>query len=143
MNDAHYRRLERMYLQAPINQFYKPRLTIRDAACELAIDMRPEFHHAARAVHGSVLFKLLDDSAFFAANSRVEDIFVLTAGFNLTLLRPVTHGTLTAHGRLVHQSKRLFVADSVVKNEEGKEVARGTGTFMPSSTPLDAEIGYM
>ena len=140
--DDHYRRLERMYLGAPINQWYRPRLTIADGACELAIEMRPEFHHAAHAVHGSVLFKLLDDSAFFAANSRVPDSFVLTVSFQLHLLRPVAAGTLTARGKLVHQSKRLFVADSVVTNEEGKEVARGTGTFMPSTVPLAASIGY-
>lgn len=141
--DEHYRRLERMYLQAPINAFYRPRLRISDAACELEIDMRPEFHHAARAVHGSVLFKLLDDSAFFAANSRIPDSFVLTVGFQLHLLRPVSEGTLTARGRLVHQSKRLLLADSVVTNAEGKEVARGTGSFMPSTVALDAGIGYV
>lgn len=142
MDEAHYRRLERMYLQAPINQWYKPRLTISDGACELAIDVRPEFHHAAGAAHGSIPFKLLDDSAFFAANSRVTGSFVLTVGFNLHLLRPVVDGTLTARGRLVHQSKRLFLADSVVTDDEGKEVARGTGSFMPSTIALDERIGY-
>lgn len=140
--EEHYRRLERMYLQAPINLWYKPRLTISDGACDLAIDARAEFHHAAGAVHGSVPFKLVDDSAFFAANSRVTECFVLTVSVDLHLLRPVVSGTLTARGRLVHGSKRLFVAHSEVRNDEGKLVARGTGTFLTSNIPLDERIGY-
>jgi acyl-coenzyme A thioesterase PaaI-like protein len=36
-------------------------------------------HHSIHAVHGSVYFKALDDAAFFAVNSLVEDVFVLTA----------------------------------------------------------------
>ncbi len=46
----------------------------------------------------SVYFKALDDAAFFAANSVVEDVFVLTTNFNIQLLRTVTEGTLIATG---------------------------------------------
>ena len=74
-NDTHFRKLERMYLGAPINQWYRPTLSISEGSAEVSIAVRPEFFHAANAVHGSVYFKLLDDSAFFAANSLVEDVF--------------------------------------------------------------------
>jgi acyl-coenzyme A thioesterase PaaI-like protein len=68
------------------------------------IPVRPEFFHAAHAVHGSVYFKALDDAAFFAVNSLVTDVFVLTASYNLYLTRPVTEGALRAVGRVVHRS---------------------------------------
>lgn len=140
--EDHYRRLERMYATAPVNAFYSPTLAVREGEAELRIPIRKGHHHAAGAVHGSVIFKALDDSAFFAANSLVEDVFVLTVTFSLHFLRPVTDGELRATGRVVHRSRRLIVAESVVVDSRGREVARGTGTFMRSASPLSAEIGY-
>ena len=40
--------------------------------------------HAAGAVHGSYYFKVLDDACYFAANSLVSDVFVLTVSFVIT-----------------------------------------------------------
>lgn len=142
MPDEHFRKLERMYLAAPTNQYYRPEMRIGDGTAEVRIAVRPDFFHAARAVHGSVYFKALDDATFFAASSVVDDVFVLTAAFNLSLLRPVSEGTLIATGQVVHRSKRLVIADGVLVDDRGKAVARGTGTFLPSTIRLSEEIGY-
>ena len=74
-NTEHYTALERMYLSAPINSFYSPEIWISHGEAEIAIPVKPEFFHAAAAVHGSVYFKLLDDAAFFAANSLIDEHF--------------------------------------------------------------------
>ena len=68
IRDAHCRALEAMYLSAPINQFYRPRIVISKEQVEIKIDIDQRFFHAAGAVHGSVYFKLLDDAAGLAAN---------------------------------------------------------------------------
>ena len=139
----HFRRLERMYASAPINEFFAPRLHITEAGvAELRLTIRPAFHHAAHAAHGAVYFKALDDATFFAANSLVEDVFVLTVSFNLYLTRPVAEGEIVATGRVVSRSKRLSIADGIIVDARGREIARGTGTFMPSATALTGEIGY-
>jgi uncharacterized protein (TIGR00369 family) len=139
----HFRRLERMYASAPINDFFRPTLHIPAAGvAELHLTIRPDFHHAAGAAHGAVYFKALDDATFFAANSVVEDVFVLTVSFNLYLTRPVTEGPVVAHGRLVSRSKRLYLAEGVMEDERGREIARGSGAFMPSAVALAPEIGY-
>jgi len=57
--DDHFRKLERMYLSAPINEYYKPVLSISDGQSQLVIPVRPCFFHVAGAVHGSVYFKAL------------------------------------------------------------------------------------
>src|SRR3954464_15177452 len=121
----HYRKLEQMYLAAPINAFYLPSIWISHGEAEIAIDLKPEFFHAANAVHGSVYFKLLDDAAFFAVNSLIEDYFALTASFTTYLLRPVADGTMKASGKVVHQGGRSFVAESVIVDSEGNQIARG------------------
>jgi acyl-coenzyme A thioesterase PaaI-like protein len=91
----HFRRLERMYASAPINAYFAPHLTVSEGRAEVSIPVRPEFFHAAHAVHGSVYFKALDDAAFFAVNSLVNDVFVLTVTYNVYLTRPVTSGVMS------------------------------------------------
>jgi uncharacterized protein (TIGR00369 family) len=139
----HFRRLERMYASAPINEFFAPRLHIPEAGvAELRMTIRPDFHHAAHAAHGAVYFKALDDATFFAANSIVEDVFVLTVSFNLYLTRPVSEGEVIARGRVVSRSKRLYLAEGTLEDARGREIARGSGAFMPSTTALSDDIGY-
>ena len=142
-NPEHYRKLERMYAGAPVNSWFQPELTISQGRAELRAPVRAEFFHAAGAVHGAVYFRALDDAAFFAAASLVEDVFVLTAGFNMHLTRPVSAGELVAVGEVVHNSRRLLLAEAVLTDAEGRQLARGSGSFLRSSRPLSAEIGYV
>ena len=137
----HYRKLERMYLSAPVNRIYSPKIQIDEGRAVVEIEVGEQFFHAANAVHGAVYFKVLDDSAFFAANSLVPDHYVLTASFNVYFTRPVREGTLRGEGRVVRRSKSLLIAESVLFNGD-KEVARGSGTFVPSKIVLSEERGY-
>ena len=140
--DEHYRKLERMYAGAPVNAWYHPELVVSEGRAELRIEVRPDFFHAAGAVHGSVYFKALDDAAFFAAASLVEDVFVLTSSFHLNLTRPVSEGVLLAAGQVVHRSRRLILAEAVLTDAQGRQLARGNGSFLRSEIALSAELGY-
>jgi len=141
-NQTHYRKLETMYLSAPINRFFEPSIRIGEGQGEITVNAREELYHAADAVHGSVYFKSLDDSAFLAVNSLVQDVFVLTVSFNLYLTRPVAEGEMRVQGSGGAPVGRLFVTESVLYNSQGKALARGSGTFMKSTVPLTPEIGY-
>ncbi len=140
--EDHFRKLERMYATAPINAFFAPRLLVGEGRAEVAITVRPDFFHAANAVHGSVYFKVLDDAAFFAVNSLVTDVFVLTVTYNVYLTRPVTEGVMTATGRVVSRSKNLFVAEAEIVDDRGRSVGRGSGSFMRSAISLSPAVGY-
>lgn len=140
--EEHWRRLERMYDAAPVNRFFLPKLTVSLDRAEIEMEVRPDFLHAAGAVHGSVYFKMLDDSAFFAANSQVDDVFLLTASFHIDLIRPVTEGKLTAVGTVAYRAGRQVLADAVLTGPDGRPVARGSGTFVRSRIELGPEIGY-
>ncbi len=141
-NDEHFRRLERMYASAPCNRYYSPRMVISHGAAEVISPIGDNLHHAAGAVHGSAYFKVMDDACFFAVNSLVEDVFVLTVSFTTYFTRPVSEGEMRAVGRVVHASRQLFVAEAVVYDSEDREIGRGSGTFVKSRSPLTAEIGY-
>ena len=142
MNEEHYRKLERMYLSAEFNEIYQPELTISEGEAEVSFDAGPHLHHAGNAVHGSNYFKALDDAAFFAVNSLVEDVFVLTVTFNIQLLRPISEGRMIARGKVVNAGRTVWVADSTLVDEKGRLLGRGTGTFMRSKTALNDIAAY-
>lgn len=139
--NEHFRKLETMYHTAPINLEYKPRLKVSDRRAEITMEVDPRFFHAANALHDSVYFKMLDDAAFFAANSVVEEVFLLTVGFQLHFFRPVSEGRLFSIGELEYGSKHLFVSRARLFADE-TEVAYGTGSFMKSRHALNKEVGY-
>ncbi|MCA6079092.1 PaaI family thioesterase [Fulvivirga sedimenti] len=140
----HYRKLEQMYLNAPVNMDTYRNSSIEIGAGRATIQWPVEinFYHALGALHGSAYFKMLDDAAFFAVQSEVTDFFILTTSFNITFTRPVTGGILTARGTVRSRSKSLFTADAVLVNDHEKEVGFGTGQFMKSSRRLDDVAGY-
>ena len=137
MSSSFFRKLEQLYLSAPTNAYYNPSIEVGQASCEIKLTIRPDFHHAAKAVHGSVYFKMLDDAAFFAANSLVQDVLVLTSNFTLHLLRPVSHGLLTAKGTVVNAGARQLLAQSQLFDEAQRLIAHGVGTFIRSKIPLE------
>jgi len=143
MERTHFETLVAMYDRAPINQWFRPSLRIpEEGRAEIEMTVREDFYHAAHAIHGAVYFKALDDATFFAAQSLVTDFFLVTSSFHLYFLRPVSEGQLIARGEVVSRSKRLYITEGVLLNSLGKEVARGSGTFMPSAVKLGPELGY-
>lgn len=132
-----------MYLGAPIQELYPgTTITISHGTADITVPLREEYYHAAQATHGSVYFRLLDDAAFFAVSSLVEDVFVLTTSFNIQLLRPVSKGIIKSTGMVFHEGKSWFGASSELRNEAGKLLATGTGSFVKSNIELDAKLGY-
>nr|WP_303647590.1 PaaI family thioesterase [Haloarchaeobius amylolyticus] len=131
-----------MYDAAPVNDHYDPELTVREGEAELVTPVDESHFHALGGVHGSVYFKVLDDAAFFAASSLVEDVSVLTTEFNIYLERPVSEGEIRAVGEVVNDNPRQLIAEAVAWDGEGNEIARGSGTFQRSSIELTPEVGY-
>ncbi len=140
--EEHYRRLERTYAQAPVNQHIAPTLTVSEGRAELRFALKESFHHSAGGVHGAYYFKALDDAAFFAANSIELQHFVLTADFNLRLLRPLTFGEVLAEGRVVHEGKSIIIADAKLYDPQGNVAAVGRGSFARSKLSLMKSKGY-
>jgi uncharacterized protein (TIGR00369 family) len=142
--EIHLRRLESLYAAAPVNGLFESHLLlIAPGRSEIRFEVAPAHFHAAGAAHGTIYFKMLDDAAFYAANSMVEEVFVLTTQFNLFLTRPVVAGPLVAEGRWVSGARRVLIAESRLVDGQGTEVARGQGTFMRSRIPLASLPGYV
>lgn len=140
---AHFRALESLYTSAPVNSLFASKLEITaQGRSRITFETREDYFHAAGATHGTLYFKMLDDAAFYAANSLVSDRFLLTTGFNLHFTKPLRSGKVTAEGRWVSGKRRVFVAEAHLVDEEGEEIGRGTGTFMRSHIALSGLAGY-
>ena len=140
---AHWRALESLYASAPINQLFRSELAITgEGHSRIAFVVDGSVHHAAGAAHGTIYFKMLDDAAFYAANTLVTDRFLLTTSFNLHFVRPVKSGQVIAQGRWINGRRRVLVAEAWLTDEAGEEIGRGTGTFMRSRIALSGMPGY-
>lgn len=141
--ELHWRALESLYASAPINALFRSRLSIiGDGQSRIVFEVDASSHHAAGAAHGTIYFKMLDDAAFYAANTLVTDRFLLTTSFNLHFVRPVRKGRVVAEGRWISGRRRVLVAEARLVDAEGEEIGRGTGTFMRSRIALSTLPGY-
>jgi uncharacterized protein (TIGR00369 family) len=143
MLDHHFRKLEHLFLSAPIQQLY-PGITIRinQTNCIISYPVHEAHFHGGQAMHGAVYFKLLDDAAYFAAAAFEMGSFIVTSSFNIRLVRPVSTGVITATGVLQKSSERLYTATSTLLDSNGKLLAEGTGSFVSTGKPLESLPGY-
>lgn len=139
---GHFERLGGVFRASPVNADGRTSLEVRRGGARLERVFDRDSHHAAGAVHGSCLFKLLDDAAFFAANSLVADRFVLTVSFETHFMRPLTGGAVVAEGRVVRATRRIIWSESELRDGDGRLLATGIGTFLESNVELTPEIGY-
>ena len=140
---AHFRALESLYRSAPINDGFDSRIEIVEPGlARIRFEVEERHFHAAGAAHGTLYFKMMDDAAFYACNSRVSDRFLLTTAFNLMFTKPLRPGPAVAEGRWISGKRRVLIGEARLLDSEGEEAARGTGTFMRSSIALAGLPGY-
>ena len=139
MTDLHYKKLEKIYLNANLNKeiYSNTEIIISKNYSEIKMPIKKDYFHALEAIHGSVYFKMLDDAAFFAAQSVVEDYMLLTASFNITFRMPVSKGNIKSVGIFVSLSKRIFCRVKMY-NSRNELVAFGNGIFKKSKISIDS-----
>ena len=143
MMSEHYRNLEHMYLNAPVQNLYTGiGIKVAEGRSFITLPVQEKFFHAANSLHGSVYFRLLDDAAFFAVASLVTDTFVLTSSFQIDILRPVTSGNLVAEGVILNAGRNMFLSKADLYDDRRRLVATGKGTFMKSKVELKSVKGY-
>ena len=141
--EAQFRRLEALYRSAPVNRQFESTIEITGPGlARIRFKVDEASFHAAGAAHGTVYFKMLDDAAFYAANSLISDRFLLTTAFNLHFTRPMRSGEAIAEGRWISGRRRVMIGDAHIIGPDGEEAARGTGTFLRSHIPLSSLPGY-
>ena len=88
-------------------------------------------------------FKGLDDAAFFAANSLVTDVFVVTAQFEVELLSMIDCEDIKAIGIVEKRADRKIWSTAELFDDQGRLAARGRGLFIASKIKLEPDVGYV
>jgi uncharacterized protein (TIGR00369 family) len=115
-------------------------LVEEDGSRRLALTLTPRHMSRANRVHGGVLFTLLDTALGGAVvNSLPEGKGCATLEIKINYFRPIQHGRVIAVGRLVNRSRHTAYAEGEVVNEEGKVLAKASGTFFITDTLVQSE----
>ena len=142
LSESHFRNLEKMYHSAAINHSVPSRLCVSKGHAVVEMNVSRAYWHSAGGMHGSMYFKGLDDAAFFSANSMEMDALVMTAHFEIDLLRMVSTESVKAFGYFERKTERKLWARSELFDASGLLVARGTGLFVVSDIKLESAQGY-
>ncbi len=117
----------------PIASFYKIQvLELSPGYARVSMKMLPEYVNFNGVVFGSIVMGVADYAFSLAINSLI--LPSLATQFNIYLLSPAAVGDeLTAEGRVLRSGKRMGISEITVVNQDGKLVAKATGTTIPAS----------
>jgi uncharacterized protein (TIGR00369 family) len=106
----------------------------------LSLTLEPRHMSRANRVHGGVLFSLLDTALGGAVvNALPDGKGAATLELKINYFRPIQHGRVIAEGRLVNKTRHTAYAEGEVVNEEGKVLAKASGTFFVTDALVQSE----
>jgi acyl-CoA thioesterase len=117
----------------PIASFLKIKvLELSPGYSRVSMKMLPEYLNFNGVVFGSIIMAVADYAFSLAINSL--SLPSLASQFNIHLLTPAAVGDeLTAEGRVLRSGKRVGISEMTVTNQNGKLLAKATGTTIPPS----------
>ena len=115
-------------------------LKIGEGHVQLQMTAGPSHWSPADRLHGGILFSLLDTALGRAVVSSLEEgRGSTTIESKINYFRPVMEGLLTADARVLNRGRRTAYAEGEIRDDQGRLVARATGTFMLTETFKQSE----
>jgi acyl-CoA thioesterase len=115
----------------PVASFLKMKLLeLSPGYAKVTMKLMPEYQNFNGMVFGGVVMAVADQAFAYASNSlRFPSI---ATQFNIHFISGAVVGDeLTAEGRVVRSGRRVGVSEIRVTNQEGKLIAKATGTTIP------------
>ncbi|AKG53616.1 thioesterase PaaD [Dehalogenimonas sp. WBC-2] len=105
-------------------------IEIEEGYAKAGLKLKPEFLNFAGLVHGGIIMTLADSVFGYAVNTL--HFPTVACQFNTHLLAPpLPDDKLIAECRVVKSGKRMVMAEISVENQDGKIIAKATGTSIP------------
>lgn len=102
----------------------------------VTIRHRPDLAQPVGILHGGVLAALVDTGIAYAVLAKEEIRPLVETGGSVVAIdlrikyfRPVAAGDLTCVSTVTRMGRRIIHGESIVTNEQGKEVARGDSIY--------------
>ena len=138
----HFAKLENMYLSNSSNDSYEPGIRLSEGSADIVIPIKKKFLDPSGAAKSAVCYKVMADSAAYAVNATIANVLVKAVAFSIYMTESAPTGMLIARGRFVGVSGDHFLAESLLTDSEGVEIARGNGTFVAGGAELSPKVGY-
>lgn len=102
-----------------------------DGECEIRLALQPHHLNPGGIIHGGVVATMLDAAIGLALRTKLGlGSAHVTLNLNIQYIGMATGGTVIARGRAVHPGKRAAHGEGSLESEDGRLLARGTGTFI-------------
>ena len=113
---------------------------MEDGVCVMRLDVGAVHQSTAERVHGGVFFTMVDTAMGRAVISKLpEGKGCATVEAKINFFRPVQHGVLEARAECLNLSRRTAYTEAELRDDEGRLVAKATGTFMLTETYKQSE----
>lgn len=101
----------------------------------LKIAYRPDLTQPAMIMHGGIIATLVDTgiahSILLLNVKHHQDIpAIVSIDLRIKFFRPVSEGIIYCESTVTRPGRQIIHAESVVRSEDGKEVARGDSIYM-------------
>jgi acyl-CoA thioesterase len=115
----------------PIASFLDMRLVeLAEGYARVAMKLRPEYINFNGMVFGGIIMSLADQAFAYATNSVITPN--VASQFNIHFIAAAdASDELTAECRVTKSGKRVCISEMTVTNQEGKLIAKATGTTIP------------
>lgn len=115
----------------PIASFLKMRLVeLSPNYARVTMKLTPDYINFNGLIFGGIIMALADEAFAYASNSVISPN--VASQFNIHFIASAQAGDeLTAECRVVKSGKRVCISEMTVSNQEGKLIAKATGTTVP------------
>jgi len=117
--------------EEPIASFLKTQLLeLSPGYAKVTIKIIPEYQNFNGLVFGGIAMAVADQAFAYAVNSVSRPS--IASQFNMHFIAAAKVGDeLIAEGRVVKSGRRVSIAEMTVTNQDGKLIAKATGTTIP------------
>ena len=115
----------------PIASFLDMRLLeLTQGYAKVKMKLKPEYQNFNGLVFGGIIMAIADQVFAYASNSMAYPSYA--SQFNIHFISSAgIDDELTAEGRVIRSGRRAGVSEMVVTNQDGKLIAKATGTTIP------------
>ena len=117
--------------EEPIASFLNIRLLeLSQGYAKVAMKMRPEYINFNGMIFGGIVMAVTDQAFAYATNSVITPN--VASQFNIHFIaKSDVNDELIAECKVVRSGRRVCVSEMAVTNQDGKLIARATGTTIP------------
>ena len=109
-------------------------LKLSPGHAKVAIKLKREYQNSTGLIFGGIIMAVADQAFAYASNSLAHPS--LASQFNTHFIASARAGDeLTAECRVLKSGRRVGISEIVVTNQDGKLIAKATGTTIPVAQP--------